>query len=350
MPQQQHLFTKKGLYWLCQIGGWTAFVLYSIWAYSFVINFTEKVFLNALLNIVLGITVTDYYRSLVLQKGWLQLPINRLIPRILLGVTVMSFVMILVNLPLDIWMFPELDLKLGLSQLFFGMLNWSKYVLIWTLLYHIFQFYEQFSLAEKDKIHLESLVVKSQLQNLRNQVNPHFLFNALNSIKALVDEDPIEAKKAIAHVSSLLRKSLKAENQPTIDFKDELQTVNDYIILEQIRFEERLQFNHCVDDQTLNLQIPPFLLQTLVENAVKHGISKTKKGGLITLQSTILENFHCIYLTNNGTVLPNIENNGLGMQNSRERLRLLFGKTAEITLENTDENTVCTTIKIPIIS
>lgn len=342
------LFTKKGLYWTCQIGGWTAFIIYSVWAYSFVVNYTEKIFVNAVLNIILGITVTDYYRSILIKKGWLQLPLNKLIPKILIGVLIMSFIMIFVNLPMDMWMFPELRITFGIKQLLFGMLNWSKYVLIWTLIYHIFQFYEQFTLAEKDKIHLESIVVKSQLQHLRNQLNPHFLFNAMNSIKALVDENPVMAKNAVAHVSSLLRKSLNADQKLVVDFKDELQTVQDYVTLEQIRFESRLQFNSDISDQTLNLPVPPFLLQTLIENAVKHGISQSVKGGYITLESKIEDNFHVIRITNSGIYDSPSENSGLGIQNSKERLRLIFGETSTLTINNHTENTVLTQIKIPL--
>ena len=129
-----------------------------------------------------------------------------------------------------------------------------------------------------DKIRLESLVKELELKTIKSHINPHFIFNALNSIRALVDENPERARTAITELSNILRSSMQAEKIEMAPLERELNIVKDYLELEHIRFEDRLMVEYDIDEDTLDQEIPPMMLQTLVENAIKHGISKQISG------------------------------------------------------------------------
>src|SRR5690606_29434924 len=140
-----------------------------------------------------------------------------------------------------------------------------------------------------------------KLNQLRNQLNPHFIFNALNSVRALVDEDPQKAKLAITQLSNILRYSLVMDKHQVIDFADEITTVSDYLNLESIRFEERLRVNYAIEEDAYDYKIPPMMLQTIVENAIKHGISNLIRGGIIEINCSIgLTNDLYIRVKNSG--------------------------------------------------
>ena len=134
---------------------------------------------------------------------------------------------------------------------------------------------------ELDRLKLETTVKELELKTIKSHINPHFIFNSLNSIRALVDENPKRARRAITELSNILRSSMQAEKSETVTLEKELDIVKDYLALEQMRFEERLKIELEIDEDTLQQPVPPMMLQTLVENAIKHGISKQIKGGVV---------------------------------------------------------------------
>src|SRR5690606_29628076 len=163
-----------------------------------------------------------------------------------------------------------------------------------------------------------------KLNQLRNQLNPHFIFNALNSVRALVDEDPQKAKSAITQLSNILRYSLVMDKHQTIDFADEITTVFDYLNLESIRFEERLSVNYEIEEDAYDYKIPPMMLQTIVENAIKHGISNLMKGGTIEIHCSIgLSDDLYIQVKNSGQLKSNPvdskDGSGHGIPNTIQR-------------------------------
>ena len=132
-----------------------------------------------------------------------------------------------------------------------------------------------------DTLRLESLVKELELQTIKAHINPHFIFNSLNSIRALVDENPQRARKAVTELSNILRSSMQSEKMETVPLEKELNIVKDYLALENMRFEDRLKIEYQIDEDTLDQPVPPMMLQTLVENAIKHGISKQINGGVV---------------------------------------------------------------------
>lgn len=198
------------------------------------------------------------------------------------------------------------------------------------------------------QLQLENNLRDSQLNTLKGQINPHFMFNSLNNIRGLILEDTTRARDMITRLSEMLRYSLTKNDVNTIPIKEELQTVENYIELSKIQFEERLQFSTDIDADTLNIAIPPMILQMLVENAVKHGIGKLKEGGLVKLcvkkgDGNVLH----IGVLNSGNLNMAEGGTRLGLENIKKRLYLIFGRNATFTLLEKD-NFVEASITIPL--
>lgn len=340
---------KEKLYWICQLGGWLLFTILEFVTYVTVGGFNMGLLLNVGVNFVLGITLTHTYRLFLIRAGWLNLPLYKIIPRGIVAVIVMSMVLTAINIPLDRYTYPIFQqLPLDVSYFFGYFFNLSKYVLLWSLTYHLFQYWERSLLAEQERYKLEATVKDNAYNNLKNQLNPHFLFNSLNSIRTLVDVNPAMAKTAITQLSGLLRSSLHMGKNKTVSLRDELQTVKDYLAIESIRFDERLKTNFITDERVLDCQVPPMMLQTLVENSVKHGISNLKNGGDISVKCYRNGTHLHIDILNSGHFAPKEEAGGLGLDNTRERLKLLYGEDARFSIANTDESQVITQISIPL--
>jgi LytS/YehU family sensor histidine kinase len=192
-------------------------------------------------------------------------------------------------------------------------------------------------------------MVQIELNNLKSQLNPHFIFNALNSIRALVDENPLKSKQAINQLSNILRSSLASDKKGLTKFEDELKIVKDYLGLESIRFEERLKAEFDIHPDSEKFLVPPLMIQTLVENGIKHGISRLTQGGVIQLK-TIVENHHLkIRIRNSGRLINGERSgkSGIGLKNTVQRLKLIYGEQASFRIVNEKDNFVLTEIVIP---
>ena len=142
-----------------------------------------------------------------------------------------------------------------------------------------------------------------ELKTIKAHINPHFIFNALNSIRALIDEDPARARESVTHLSNILRSSMQAEKLETVPLERELNIVKDYLALEYIRFEDRLKIEYNINNETLAQPVPPMMLQTLVENAIKHGIGKQLNGGVVKVTSDFKNNYHQLIVQNSGHLI-----------------------------------------------
>jgi two-component system, LytTR family, sensor kinase len=232
--------------------------------------------------------------------------------------------------------------------LFANLFTSFLYYSLWSLLYFLFYFLDNYNSTLKYQARINEI----KLIHLRNQLNPHFIFNALNSVRALVDEDPLKAKSAITQLSSILRYSLIMDKYKTIPFGEELDTVKDYLNLESIRFEERLKVLYDIEEQAYQYKIPPMMLQTIVENAIKHGISNLMKGGIIEIKCTIglLDDLY-IWVKNSAQLKQHgnakRRGEGHGISNTIQRLKLIYGSRASFKIFNYGQDFVVTEIKIP---
>jgi LytS/YehU family sensor histidine kinase len=198
-----------------------------------------------------------------------------------------------------------------------------------------------------DTLQLESLVKELELKTIKAHINPHFIFNALNGIRALIDENPDRARTAVTELSNILRSSLKAEKGETVSFKDELKIVKDYLALENMRFEDRLEVEYDIAENTLEQQVPPMMLQTLVENAIKHGISKEMQGGHVKIISDFKDQYHLLAVQNTGHLNGRANGEGFGLTSTQDRLQLIYGEKAKFEIKQLNPALVEATILIP---
>ena len=220
-------------------------------------------------------------------------------------------------------------------------------IALWLLLYMIWHYLERNRKDDLDRLGLEKTVKELELKTIKSHVNPHFIFNSLNSIRALVDENPKRARTAITELSNILRSSLQVEKMETVPLKKELDIVKDYLALEQMRFEERLKVEMDIDEDTLEQPVPPMMLQTLVENAIKHGISKIIDGGTIKIISRFSDNDFELLVQNTGT-LDGKTNEGFGIKSTRDRLKFLCHGNASFNVAEIESNKVQSKIVMPV--
>ena len=200
---------------------------------------------------------------------------------------------------------------------------------------------------EVDKLSLEKTVKELELQTIKSHINPHFIFNSLNSIRALVEENPSRARKAITELSNILRSSLQVEKMETVSLQQEMNIVRDYLALEQMRFEERLRVILEIDEETLDQAVPPMMFQTLVENSIKHGVSKQINGGIVRIVSRFNDGQFELIVQNTGNLEEDTPE-GFGLKSTRDRLKILYGKNAAFTIKEIEENMVEAKIQMPI--
>ncbi|MDB6166052.1 MAG: ypdA, partial [Lacunisphaera sp.] len=205
---------------------------------------------------------------------------------------------------------------------------------------------------------LAANVKEAELRALKSQVNPHFLFNSLNSLRALIDEDAPRAREAVTRLANMLRYSLQSGQLETVPFEDELRIVEDYLALEQIRHENRLRVRwEIAEDVSVGaVSVPPMLLQTLVENAVKYGIGTRREGGELRISAQFEGAALRLRVTNPGDLAEPASasaaragsSTGVGLRNASERLKLLFGDRASLTLLSEPAGCVTADVLIPL--
>jgi LytS/YehU family sensor histidine kinase len=199
---------------------------------------------------------------------------------------------------------------------------------------------------ELDALRAQVLAREARLRSLQQQLNPHFLFNCLNSLRGMIDEDRNRAREMITRLAELLRASLRQDDCGSIPLEEELATVNAYLELESVRFEERLRIRRDIDTSLGDALVPPMLIQGLVENALKHGIAHLPAGGDLLLRVARRGQALHIEVENSGTLAAE-PRGGIGLTNTRERLRLLYGDRANLDLNQQEPGTVRAVVVLP---
>jgi LytS/YehU family sensor histidine kinase len=300
------------------------------------------------------IAITHLYRNFALSHNWQMLHLSAFLKRIIPAAVVLGLAYTLVTI-VKVYLF-RLGFSSGFTQPFFLFFELNKVPVfiagirlmsIWLLAYHLYQYAQREINITKENARLAVITREAQLNNLSAQLNPHFLFNSLNNIKALVIENPVSARRAIDLLSDLLRTSLYSGDMMLTTVNAEIDLVKDYLELEKLRFEERLRFTIRADKELLNAPILRLSVQTLVENAIKHGISQQKDGGLISI--CIEKQLNSIYISVQNPGKLDGEKAGIrvGLKNLKERLELQYKSKAEFTITDHLENIVLATIIIP---
>lgn len=352
---------KQRLYVLCQTVGWGGLLAIQMFFQNAVDKrpstpLTEQAML--VMIVLQGLLLTHYARPLIHRWGWLQLGWAPLLPRVMGLATAMSVVWSVVGFGYIYGVLAEpwtsTKISLGLSMLI-STINGALLFCGWFSLYFIYHTFERLRRMELEQLRLAASVKEAELRALKSQLNPHFLFNSLNSLRALIDEDAPRARESVTRLANMLRYSLQSGQLETVPLEDEVRIVEDYLALELIRHEHRLRVRWNLDDAVRTLPVPPMLLQTLVENAVKYGISTRREGGEIVIAAALDGEALHIRVSNPGdlTVPPSAaaakagSSTGVGLRNTAERLQLLFGDRARLSLAAEPAGCVTAHVLIP---
>lgn len=335
---------KRKYYWLAQFLGWfgifgiNAFVSYSTSGYdikNLVINGSIALF---------GILLTEVFRQILIKWNWFENKVGYLILKSL-GISLILAIIHFVGYDgvrelLDIPKSNEEgDLKelSDVGRIMLNVLSVWIYHILWIILYFAFHFAYKSRQESIKNLQLEALQTEIELNNLKSQLNPHFMFNSLNSIRALIDIEPKSAKQSITQLSNILRSSLQMGRKNVVPISEEIDLVENYLKMEKIRFEERLQYEFDIDPKLNSFEIPPLVIQTLVENSIKHGVSSLIAGGKVIVSISSDKNKKIIRVTNNGKLKSKSNSrSGIGIENTQRRLDLVYGKNADFKLYEKD--------------
>ena len=346
---------RERIYWFCQLGGWSLYAGIIISLFASRAGSWRRLASQILICVLtcgIGFSLTHLFRLFIKRSGWLSLSLHSLIPRIVAACIALALVWELLALCL-LFAFrvlkpSEMRLGVSLNWVFSYIFFWCTVLLVWSLIYFGLHYAENYRKAEFEKWRLEAAVKDQELKALKSQMNPHFIFNCLNSVRALIVEDPERAQTVVTQLANILRYSLQSRNSETVTLEDELQIVSDYLALEEIRLEDRLKVLMSIDPNTLDVSIPTMLIQTLVENGIKYGVATRPEGGEIRLTSRVQGTMLQIQVTNTGRLGNQGDSTGVGLRNAVDRLRLLFGASATLALESVAPDHVTARIEIPI--
>ena len=224
-----------------------------------------------------------------------------------------------------------------------GMFYYSAFI----LMYYVVVYYRETQEKVQQEANLKTLLKETELSALKNQINPHFLFNSLNSVSSLTISSPQKAQEMIIKLSDYLRYSLSNNDQQITTLKTELANIKLYLEIEKIRFGDRLQFNFNCDEPTLDAKIPAMILQPLIENAIKHGVYESTETVTINLNCRWDKNYLSIAVKNDyDEKARSIKGSGIGLKNTQQRLFLIYKRNDLFTIDKT-ENTFTVNIKFP---
>ena len=344
-------------YWLCQCIGWGVYSSMRLYAAIILIPAPwPQIVAELLLLDGSGLLLTDLLRRYLRRHEWSALPVSRRWPRVL-GASV------LLALPLGVAtrftdvaalqdpgpLVTAASPPLVVNATLFGLhiLNWTVVFVIWLTIYFVASGVRHRSLAQLRGSETARALQLAELRLLKSQLNPHFLFNSLNTVRSLIADDPARATRAVTHLANTLRYTLNAGGEELVTLTEELAIVRDYLALESMRFEDRLFVNYDIAPDTGAVKIPVMLLQTVVENAIKHGISELPEGGAINVAARLDDKLFVLTVENPRPTTPRTEPRGIGLRNADERLRLLFGAPASLELDLSAARLATTRIRIP---
>ena len=343
----------KWAYWVCQLAGWGGVVglgqtmdwLQRITSPTGALG-QDHLFLP--LSCLAGLLATHLLRIIILRGQWLEMAQSKIVFRYGMALVVTALLLSLFGT----FFFTTAPMKETRLETFTAaMLINSSLIGAWMAIYFLLHFYEGFHSAREERALLKEAYTASQLEALQLQLNPHFLFNALNTIRALIPASSLQAREAVTKLAETLRVTLSSGEEMTISLRREIDVVRDYLSMEMLRFGDHLQVIENIDADAFDAEIPPLLLLTIVENAIKHGVQCHEEGGALTISAR--RDSEEIIVTV-GSPDPDGESRpsdslGIGLRNVRERLRLIYGEKTSATLSSDQNGTMECTLRFPAV-
>jgi LytS/YehU family sensor histidine kinase len=331
-------------YWRFQLLYWAGYTVFSL---SFAIHYAgwiPAVLVGYMLYPFYSIGLTHLLHREFQRWRGLSLPTWKRIVETVLGIVAVGSVQTLLIGAVDLLFEGRDSLFYQASSMMYTAWGTTSAVSMWV-------FIDQFRQHREQRTRLQLALREAELTALEAQINPHFLFNCLNSIRALVAENPARAQDMITRLANIFRYNLHRQPTHTVPLAAEVEVVSDYLALESVRFEDRLRVRFAIAPGAGQTPVPSMLLQTLVENALKHGIAPLPSGGDLLIRAEQDHDSTRIEVENTGRLGANAEDGperaGVGLKNTRERLRILYGGRASLQLRNREDGRVVATVLIP---
>lgn len=255
--------------------------------------------------------------------------------------------------------------QIVIQSIIYGLLSWSEIqpfsfkatilywantsimLIVWSMLYVSIRNYEDRREQEVENWKLRAELREAELAILKAQINPHFLFNALNNVRSLISENGDLARDMVSALSDLLRYAISHTSGDLVPVSDELEIVKQYMSLEKMQYEERLNVFYDIDPEANQCRIPPMVIQMLAENAVKHGISKQSQPGKLEIKVMASGGILTVRVINSGRLESVEKGSGIGISNIKKRLSNVVEEGWTFTLKQLDESKVESKIEIP---
>ncbi len=336
-------------FWIAQLIGWSLFGLSNFLVQSTLEISLKMLIMNCLFPTLTGLFVTSVYRLVIRNKNWKRWGFGRMLILILGSTFLLTtlFVGIIFGGLIYVFQIKGIIYPTIFSNFMIAFLI----MLAWNMIYFCVHYFNNWNQAEVEKWKLAAEMKDAQLGSLKSQINPHFVFNTLNNIRSLILEDKEKAREMLLNFSDLFRYALKNTDQSKVNLKEELNIVNQYLELLSIQYEDKLKYKIKVDEGLEKAELPPMMLQLLVENAVKHGISQFKEGGSILIDIDQGNGFLNINVKNTGNLKMSSklgDKLGVGLENIRQRLDLIYSGKANLKMSEINDF-VLASIKIPMV-
>jgi two-component system LytT family sensor kinase len=353
---------SQRVYWIFQLTGWGVITLGRFIGGVTVLDLAwPRLLLELLLVNTLGLVLSHWLRAFVRRNRWRALPISKLAWRILVAsfvcgapigiVTQFTYLSALMDPePFLREYAPALQFQLALPfAIALEIVNCAFLFIAWLSIYFTSIALREHRSAQLKQSELARALQLAELRLLKYQLNPHFLFNALNTVRSLIADSPARAQDAVTRLAKTLRYTLTSPQDELVTLSQELDIVADYLELESMRFEDRLRIETHIPDDAAGVYIPVMLLQTLVENAIKHGIAELPAAGLLRISASLQKEFLNLEVENPQPPTPkHTAHEGIGLHNARDRLRLLFGERASLDLDLSKPGVATARLRIPV--
>ncbi len=335
-------------FWSVQIFSWGLIASVNTWALLVVKSSVPKNYIIAkgVLFFISGVVVTQLIR-IYLKKNLdfkkIQTPEIKKIGVALFFGVLLFITLLLLDLPLFNY-YNSKTHHITKLEIISTVVNAFIFIFFWILIYLTIKILFRMQQARIERLQLQKSLKESQLNTLKGQINPHFMFNSLNNIRGLMLEDVSKSREMITRLSEMLRYSLTKSKLDKIILSEELENVSNYIELSKIQLEERLQYKQKIKPDLLQAKIPPMLIQMLIENAMKHGISDLAKGGIIELFVAKENENLCITVKNTGKLKKETTSTKVGIKNIQKRLSLLYTNKANFSLSEKNNQVIAKVI------
>lgn len=344
-------FSQRKLYWILQLVGWFSLMFVEIYNFTFFIRgeFQWTYVYSFGIFPIFGIAATHFYKSYFIKPATFTKELGTIWSKALLDVIMISLLIVALGRTSSLFTsfsIAEMSWDSILKSVGPQLLNIARYVVVWIIIYYLYHILQHNNGMLKEKLETENKTKHAQLELLKTQLNPQFLFQSLSSIKSMVLQDKEQARMGIIHLSELLRYSLNYERNSLVKLEVELEELKKYLALEKMRLGERLDYSIHIDEKLLNEELPTASLINMVENGIRNGVEKIENGGNLMLRAYEMSSMNAYEMLGKYDASAGSLELTEGMENLQKRLEKIYKKKAQLVIQPNDDQ-LKTVLKIP---